>query len=169
MTLLCIRTYVQIYTTFTLVNIHIQLQRCDFDIRILLIVKQLKTTNKLYKNMCILFQHANFTHFPLFFEWTKNVTERNIAAQSIQIENQTKPVFDEYGFMTKTEFKHHNYKELESFLKDINETYPNITELKSIGKSVKGKELYVMVLGSTPLLHVPGKQKKPTKVVAQKR
>lgn len=60
--------------------------------------------------------------------------------------------------MTKTEFKHHNYKELETFLKDINETYPNITELKSIGKSVKGRELYVMVLGSTPLVHVPGKK-----------
>lgn len=83
----------------------------------------------------------------------------NLAGKAIQIENQTSSdAFDEYGFMTNTEFKHHNYKELEQFLKDINETYPNITDLKSIGKSVKGRELYVLILGNTPFVHVPGKK-----------
>lgn len=59
--------------------------------------------------------------------------------------------------MLPTEFKHHNYTELEKFLKDIREVYPNITNLKSIGKSVQGRELYVLILSNTPEEHKPGK------------
>lgn len=73
------------------------------------------------------------------------------------VETLKTPEFDEYGFMTKTKFQHHNYAEMETFLKDINETYPNITHLKSIGKSVEGKELYVITVSSTPFNHVAGK------------
>lgn len=66
---------------------------------------------------------------------------------------------DEYGFLipSKNEFKHHNYSDMERFLMEYNASYPNITHLHSIGKSVKGKELYVIIISSTPLKHVPGK------------
>nr|XP_022908553.1 carboxypeptidase D-like [Onthophagus taurus] len=76
-------------------------------------------------------------------------------------ENITTPEFDEFGFVLrdKNEFRHHDYTEMEKFLIEYNETYPNITDLKSIGKSVEGRELYVLVLGNTPLKHVPGKIK----------
>jgi carboxypeptidase D len=53
-------------------------------------------------------------------------------------------------------FEHHHYDKMVQFLKDFNASYPNITYLHSIGKSVQGRDLYVMVLGSTPHKHVPG-------------
>ncbi|KAF2900813.1 hypothetical protein ILUMI_05352 [Ignelater luminosus] len=74
-----------------------------------------------------------------------------------EILNTTKPKLDKYGFMIPPQFKHHHYLELEKFLKYYNESYPNITDLKSIGKSVQGRNLYVLVLGNTPLKHMPGK------------
>lgn len=74
------------------------------------------------------------------------------------VEVLNKPPVDDYGFVIKPQFKHHNYTEMETFLKDMNESYPNITFLKSIGKSVNGRDLYVMVVSSTPFKHVAGKE-----------
>lgn len=73
--------------------------------------------------------------------------------------NTTKDSFDEYGFLAHpaVQFEHHNYKQLETYLKTFNDSYPNITDLKSIGKSVQGRDLYVFILGSSPLKHVSGK------------
>lgn len=68
---------------------------------------------------------------------------------------------DQFGFLTPTdnEFKHHNYLDMERFLIEYNESYPNITYLHSIGKSVRGRELYVLIISNTPLEHKPGKLK----------
>ncbi|KAH1018084.1 hypothetical protein HUJ05_005906 [Dendroctonus ponderosae] len=67
--------------------------------------------------------------------------------------------YDQYGFMVPDQklFQHHHYDALVRFLQFHNRTYPNITHLYSIGKSVQGRELYVFVLSSTPGQHVPGK------------
>jgi carboxypeptidase D len=62
---------------------------------------------------------------------------------------------DEYGFIFKTEFKHHNYNEMEKYLKELHETYPKLTRLYSIGKSVQNRELYVMEISTNPGVHVP--------------
>lgn len=86
----------------------------------------------------------------------------------MKVEVLTKSDVDEYGFVTKTKFRHHNYTEMETFLKDMNETYPNITSLYSIGKSVNGRELYVMVVSSTPLKHVAGKGLYPSLWIPEK-
>ena len=64
---------------------------------------------------------------------------------------------DEYGFLTNTQFKHHDYKAMEAFLKNIAESYANITRLYSIGRSVQGRELYVMEITSNPGKHDPNK------------
>ena len=40
--------------------------------------------------------------------------------------------------------EYHNYNELSDFLQNIAKQYPNITNLESIGKSVQGRELWVM-------------------------
>lgn len=82
---------------------------------------------------------------------------RTFLGEYMKVDVINKPQADEYGFVTKTKFAHHNYTEMETFLKDMNETYPNITYLRSIGKSVQGRELYVMVVSSTPFEHVAGK------------
>ncbi|XP_076253987.1 carboxypeptidase D svr [Rhynchophorus ferrugineus] len=68
-------------------------------------------------------------------------------------------LYDEYGFMIRDPdlFKHHHYEEMVEYMKLFNRTYSNITYMHSIGKSVKGRDLYVFVLSSTPLHHELGK------------
>jgi carboxypeptidase D len=61
---------------------------------------------------------------------------------------------DEYGFIFKTEFKHHNFESMESFLKELHETYPKLTNLYSIGKSVENRDLWVLEISKNPGKHV---------------
>ncbi|KAH8329837.1 hypothetical protein KR067_002917 [Drosophila pandora] len=82
-----------------------------------------------------------------------------------------------HGFLTKTAFEHHNFTAMErfdhpriiprkkkiikninffSFLKDIAASYPTLTRLYSIGKSVQNRDLWVMEIFATPGGHVPG-------------
>ncbi|KAM8934271.1 carboxypeptidase M-like [Pelodytes ibericus] len=53
-------------------------------------------------------------------------------------------------------FKYHNEKELESVLRKVNEKYPSITHLYSIGESVQGVPLWVLVIGLFPAAHQLG-------------
>ena len=62
---------------------------------------------------------------------------------------------DEYGFIFKTEFKYHNFTKLEKFLKEIHETYPKLTRLYSIGKSVQNRDLWVLEISTNPGVHTP--------------
>jgi hypothetical protein len=66
------------------------------------------------------------------------------------------PTRDEYGFITPTEFKHHNFQELEEHLQLLASNYPNITRLYEIGSSVEGRTLYVMEISDKPGTHEPG-------------
>uniref|UniRef100_A0AC35TYX4 Peptidase_M14 domain-containing protein n=1 Tax=Rhabditophanes sp. KR3021 TaxID=114890 RepID=A0AC35TYX4_9BILA len=43
-----------------------------------------------------------------------------------------------------------------NYLNDLAQKYPNLTKLKSIGKSVEGRELWVLVIGNNPDHHTPG-------------
>ena len=54
------------------------------------------------------------------------------------------------------EFRHHNFTEMEALLQNISATYPNITRLYSIGKSVENRSLYVLEISSQPGRHEPG-------------
>lgn len=73
-------------------------------------------------------------------------------------EDMSKPS-EQYGFVIPDDslFKHHHYEEMISFLNFYNNTYPNITKIHSIGKSVQGRDLMVLILGNTPNEHKPGK------------
>ena len=53
-------------------------------------------------------------------------------------------------------YRHHNHKAMTLFLRTIAKLYPNITHLYSIGKSVKGHELWVMEISDNPGKHEPG-------------
>ncbi|CAG9791234.1 unnamed protein product [Diatraea saccharalis] len=55
------------------------------------------------------------------------------------------------------DFVHHDYVAMEKFLKDLSEEYKEITKLTSIGKSVEGRELYVLEVTKDPGKHLPGK------------
>ncbi|KAL8591303.1 hypothetical protein ACOMHN_041644 [Nucella lapillus] len=52
------------------------------------------------------------------------------------------------------DLKYHDHEDIHSFLVNVTLTYPNITHLHSIGKSVQGKELLVIVIGQSPREHV---------------
>jgi hypothetical protein len=56
----------------------------------------------------------------------------------------------EMGFATKPDFRHHNYTAMEAFLRRYAEAYPNVCRLYSVGKSVEGRELYVMEISDEP-------------------
>ncbi|XP_023938075.2 carboxypeptidase D isoform X2 [Bicyclus anynana] len=59
--------------------------------------------------------------------------------------------------LSAEDFSHHNYVKMEKFLQDLAAAYPDITRLTSIGKSVEGRELYVLEITQNPGKHIPGK------------
>lgn len=71
---------------------------------------------------------------------------------SQKIEEYVRPR-DEHGFYETVKFQHHNYTEMEKFLKQLNKNYPTITRLYSVGRSVENRELYVLELTKDPGHH----------------
>ncbi|XP_050428742.1 carboxypeptidase M-like isoform X2 [Adelges cooleyi] len=55
------------------------------------------------------------------------------------------------------EFKYHDYDKMTKFLRTTSSKFPNLTALYSIGKSVQGRDLWVMVVSSSPYEHMIGK------------
>ncbi|XP_041873748.1 carboxypeptidase M isoform X1 [Corvus kubaryi] len=54
------------------------------------------------------------------------------------------------------DFKYHHAEELEQYLKGVHAAYPSLTHLHSIGRSVEGRDLWVLVLGKFPTHHKIG-------------
>ncbi|KAE8281211.1 Carboxypeptidase M [Larimichthys crocea] len=54
------------------------------------------------------------------------------------------------------EFRYHNNSEIKQYLVQVNVSNPDITHLYSIGRSVRGQELWVLVLGLSPRRHTVG-------------
>ncbi|XP_069375690.1 carboxypeptidase M [Paralichthys olivaceus] len=54
------------------------------------------------------------------------------------------------------EFRYHNNNEVEQYLLQIVASNPDITHLYSIGQSVRGQKLWVLVLGLSPRSHTLG-------------
>ncbi|XP_073982589.1 carboxypeptidase D isoform X2 [Rhodnius prolixus] len=55
------------------------------------------------------------------------------------------------------EMKYHDFEQMTKFLRTTSSKYPNLTALYSIGKSVQGRDLWVMVVSSSPYEHMIGK------------
>lgn len=66
------------------------------------------------------------------------------------------PTSTEKDFVLTAEFKHHHYNEMKQFLEETAHIYPDITRLYSVGKSVQGRELYVLEISDNPGIHEPG-------------
>ncbi|WKX89640.1 hypothetical protein Q1695_008916 [Nippostrongylus brasiliensis] len=72
-------------------------------------------------------------------------------------------IFPSYEIMKKkigpfvdvdaSELRNHNYTEMTAWLKAITLNYPNITHLYSIGKSVQGRDLWVLIISDSPKEH----------------
>ncbi|XP_068163079.1 carboxypeptidase M [Antennarius striatus] len=54
------------------------------------------------------------------------------------------------------DFRYHNSAEMEGYLSSISASNPDIAHLYSIGKSVNGQDLWVLVLGLSPRQHTVG-------------
>ena len=55
------------------------------------------------------------------------------------------------------DFVYHNHDEMTQFLRATTARYPNLTALYSIGKSVQGRDLWVLVVSASPYEHMLGK------------
>ncbi|XP_035829163.1 carboxypeptidase M [Aplysia californica] len=53
------------------------------------------------------------------------------------------------------DFKYHNQRRLEATLYDLQDRYPNLTYVYSIGKSVRGRDLWVIAIGKYATSHSP--------------
>lgn len=58
------------------------------------------------------------------------------------------------------DFRHHGYADMEVFLRKYRSDFPSITYLYTVGQSVQGHELYVMVISDNPREHEPGTMSK---------
>ncbi|KAI4887335.1 hypothetical protein NFI96_025827 [Prochilodus magdalenae] len=54
------------------------------------------------------------------------------------------------------EFRYHNSVEVGQYLREVSKTYSKFTYLHSIGQSVEGRELWVLILGQNPRQHRTG-------------
>ncbi|XP_043268241.1 carboxypeptidase D-like [Venturia canescens] len=93
----------------------------------------------------------NIVNFVLRFDSSLEQERKNKNLEKV---NKRK---DEYGFIRETKFVHHGYKNMYEYMKELNEEYPSITRLYSVGRSVEGRELYVMEVTSNPGEHDPNK------------
>lgn len=60
------------------------------------------------------------------------------------------------SFEEPTTLTYHSNKEIYEIFKQLHNQYPNLTKLDIIGKSVKGQELFVIVISKYPTSHQPG-------------
>ncbi|XP_013414480.1 carboxypeptidase D [Lingula anatina] len=60
------------------------------------------------------------------------------------------------SFVEPQVFKHHSQEELTEFMHKYAQEYPAITRLYSVGKSVQGKDLWVIEITDNPGVHEPG-------------
>jgi len=54
------------------------------------------------------------------------------------------------------DFSYHDHDAMTSYLRSVAATYPNLTALYSVGRSVQGRELWVLVVSSSPYRAIVG-------------
>ncbi|XP_076027482.1 carboxypeptidase D [Genypterus blacodes] len=83
-----------------------------------------------------------------------SVTPPSSTSPSGSTQSGTPP--QEHQPLRPQQFRHHNYADMELFLRMYSSKFPSITHLYSVGRSVEGRELYVMVVSDTPREHEHG-------------
>ena len=64
---------------------------------------------------------------------------------------------DQQPVFPRLSFQYHNYTSMTTFLRHVSTVYSNLTALYSIGQSVQGREMWVMVVSRSPYEHMVGK------------
>ncbi len=70
--------------------------------------------------------------------------------------NHSRERFLENLLEPTSKFEYHNYQSMVEKLKELNNKYPNITSLYTIGKSNEKRDLWVMIVSDQPLVHEAG-------------
>lgn len=93
---------------------------------------------------------------------SKDISENSVVESDIVDTNSRPPIrpvnttdFSK-DFVTPYNFVHHNYTETTKFLQYFAKNYPSLTRLYSIGKSVEGRDLWVLEISDNPGIHEPG-------------
>jgi len=71
--------------------------------------------------------------------------------------NNQRQSFNRQPIHPRLSWDYHNYTSMTTFLRHVSTIYANLTALYSIGQSVQGRELWVMVVSSSPYEHMIGK------------
>ncbi|XP_070761493.1 carboxypeptidase D [Enoplosus armatus] len=94
----------------------------------------------------------NFTLAPVVSEAAVGTT----LMPSTNDTNISTTTANSYQPIQPQEFRHHNYADMELFLRKYNSEFPSIVHLYSVGRSVEDRELYVMVISDNPTVHEHG-------------
>merc|ERR1719510_811315 len=78
------------------------------------------------------------------------------AVEDVDIERSARQEVEQPLF-PRLSMQYHNYTSMTTFLRHVSTIYANLTALYSIGQSVQGRELWVMVVSSSPYEHMIGK------------
>ncbi len=83
---------------------------------------------------------------PEYVVATALLEERNqLQKMGLIIEDLTDTTFESLAFPNE-DAKYHDYSELTQALRDLNAQFPQITQLKSAGRSVEGREIWAFVI-----------------------
>ncbi|XP_065891304.1 carboxypeptidase D-like isoform X1 [Dysidea avara] len=86
----------------------------------------------------------------------KTVTGVIVTNAAVTIQNFSLTIQNHIEPIEPSRFSHHSNEQLDNFLHTYATKYPSITRLYSIGKSVKGIDLWVMEISDHPGTHEPG-------------
>ncbi|XP_072318667.1 carboxypeptidase D isoform X1 [Eucyclogobius newberryi] len=80
----------------------------------------------------------------------------NKSDSPVEETKNTPPVLPTHQPVQPQDFRHHNFADMEMFLRKYSSEFPSITHLYSVGHSVEDRELYVMVISDNPEVHEHG-------------
>lgn len=72
-------------------------------------------------------------------------------------ENSPPSLPPEHQPIQPEDFRHHNYPDMELFLRKYSSEFPSIAYLYTVGRSVTQRELYVMAISDNPEVHEHGR------------
>merc|ERR1712020_257041 len=78
------------------------------------------------------------------------------AVEDVDIERSARQLLQQ-PIHPRLSWDYHNYTSTTTFLRHVSTIYSNLTALYSIGQSVQGRELWVMVVSRSPYEHMIGK------------
>lgn len=91
-----------------------------------------------------------------FLESDYDVTETSHRSHGFNPLDAPEEATDPNSLEEQMDFKYHNFDEMTKFLQIYQKLFPQITKLYSVGKSVEGRDLWVLIISDNPDEHEPG-------------